>query len=124
DSVVPVSYELKAGQLTVTPDAVGATLGWGKSTTRNMTVKNTGGAPVTVTAGERAGGFRPQALGSGAPLQTVKGHFSPHASKKGPAPSRSQRTAAPSGDAWQTAPNLPETVLGNAVGTYEGKVYS
>ncbi|MFF3255741.1 carboxypeptidase regulatory-like domain-containing protein [Actinacidiphila glaucinigra] len=124
DSVVPVSYKLKAGQLTVTPDAVGATLGWGKSTTRNMTVKNTGGAPVTVTAGERAGGFRPQALGSGAPLQTVKGHFSPHASKKGPAPSRSQRTAAPSGDAWQTAPNLPETVLGNAVGSYEGKVYS
>ncbi|MFJ4844670.1 carboxypeptidase regulatory-like domain-containing protein [Streptomyces sp. NPDC088733] len=124
DSAVSASYKLKAGQLTVTPASVTAGVGWGGSATRNLTVRNTGGAPVTVAVGERAGGFRPQALGGGAPLQTVKGHFSPHASKTGRAPSGARQAAAPSGDAWQSAPELPETVLGNVVGAYQGKIYS
>ncbi|MFJ5213878.1 carboxypeptidase regulatory-like domain-containing protein [Streptomyces sp. NPDC088354] len=125
DSAVSASYQLKAGRLTVTPDPVAATVGWGGSATRNLTVKNTGGAPTTVALGERAGGFRIQALGSGAPLQTVKGHFSPHASKTGrPAVAPRPAAASPSGAAWQTAPSLPEAALGNAVGTYQGKVYS
>ncbi|MFD3453931.1 carboxypeptidase regulatory-like domain-containing protein [Streptomyces sp. NPDC058691] len=124
DSAVAASYKLKAGQLTVTPDPVTATVGWGKSATRNLTVKNTGGAPTTVTLDERAGGFQIQNLRSGAPLQTVKGHFSPHASKTGPAASGRKTVASPSGAAWQTAPSLPEAALGNAVGTYKGKVYS
>ncbi|WTP79743.1 carboxypeptidase regulatory-like domain-containing protein [Streptomyces sp. NBC_00178] len=123
DSAVPVSFKLRAGQLTVNPESVGATVGWGKSAARNLTVKNTGGAPVSVTVGERSGGFHPQSAGAGAPLQTVKGKFSPYASKKGTAPAR-RTPAAPSGSAWQSAPDLPETVLGNAVGTHEGKVYS
>ncbi|MDX3098025.1 carboxypeptidase regulatory-like domain-containing protein [Streptomyces sp. ME19-03-3] len=126
DSTVAVSHTLKAGQLTILPDSVEASLGWGKSATRNLTVKNTGGAPAAVTLDERSGGFHLQALGGGAPLQTVKGSFSPHASMAGPASARREAatTAAPSGSAWQTGPDLPEKVLGNAVGTYEGKVYS
>ncbi len=126
DSTVAVSHALKAGQLTILPDSVEASLGWGTSATRNLTVKNTGGAPATVTLDERSGGFHLQALGGGAPLQTVKGSFSPHASMAGPASARRKAatTAAASGSAWQTGPDLPEKVLGNAVGTSEGKVYS
>lgn len=45
-------------------------------------MKNTGGAPATLTLGERSGGFHMQAAG-GAPLNLVKGTFSPLATKAG-----------------------------------------
>ncbi|WP_431964826.1 hypothetical protein [Actinacidiphila sp. bgisy160] len=51
-----------------------------------------------MTLGERAGGLQSEALRGGVPLQT------------GSAPAGAKRTAAPSGDAWQAAPDLPETV--------------
>ncbi|MFI8005205.1 carboxypeptidase regulatory-like domain-containing protein [Streptomyces sp. NPDC086010] len=124
DGTVPASYKLKSGQLTLNPSSVDATVGWGRSATRDVTVKNTGGAPATVTVGERSGGFHLQSVGTGAPLQTVKGDFSPHASKAGRTPAGHAPAATASGTAWQSAPDLPETTLGNAVGTYEGKVYS
>lgn len=124
DSTVSASYKLTSGQLTLTPDAVDASVGWGNSATRNLTVKNTGGAPATVTVGERSGGFQLQARGAGAPRQTVKGDFSPHATGSGSARTGRKRAATPSGTAWQSAPDLPEATLGNAVGTHEGKVYS
>ncbi|MFI1097919.1 carboxypeptidase regulatory-like domain-containing protein [Streptomyces sp. NPDC020917] len=122
DSAVAADFQLKAGRLQVTPDSVAATVGWGGKTTQQLTVKNTGGAPATLKLGERSGGFKIQA--QGAPLKTVKGTFSPLSDKAHPADGSAQPDPGPSDDAWQTAPNYPNAIMDNAVGTYDGKVYS
>jgi N-acetylneuraminic acid mutarotase len=122
DSAVRANFKLQAGQVTITP-SVSATVGWGKQTVKNLTVKNTGGAPATVKLGEQSGGFQIQA--QGAPLQTVKGTFSPLSSKAHPAaPGSAKPQAAPSDSAWQTAPDFPQSIMDNAVGSYDGKIYS
>ena len=122
DSAVAADFQLKAGRLQVTPASVDATVGWGGKTTQQLTVKNTGGAPATLKLGERSGGFKIQA--QGAPLKTVKGTFSPLSDKAHPADGSAQPDPGPSDDAWQTAPNYPTAIMDNAVGTYDGKVYS
>jgi hypothetical protein len=122
DSVVQAGFKLKAGQVTVDPGTIAATVGWGKQTTKALTVKNTGGAPATVTLGEQSGGFQIQARGA-APQQ-VKGDFSPLSSKAHAAKSTVKPAAAPSDSAWQTAPDVPQDIMDNAVGAYDGKIYS
>jgi hypothetical protein len=123
DSTVSAPFTLQAGQLQVTPSAITASLGWGKSATKNVTVKNTGGAPATLNLSEEPGTFQMLAGGGGAPLQTVKGTFSPHFIKPG---STGTPTAAagPSGSTWQAAPDLPQVSMDNVAGTNDGKVYS
>nr|WP_245791464.1 carboxypeptidase regulatory-like domain-containing protein [Actinacidiphila rubida] len=122
DSTVEADFRLKAGQLAITPASVDATVGWGGTTTKQLTVKNTGGAPATLKLGERSGGFKIQA--QGAPLQTIKGTYSPLSSKAHPSGGGSAPAAGPSDDAWQTAPDYPNAIMDNAVGAYDGKVYS
>jgi N-acetylneuraminic acid mutarotase len=122
DSTVTADFQLKAGRLQVTPGSVDATVGWGGKTSRQLTVTNTGGAPATLKLGERSGGFTIQA--QGAPLKTVKGTFSPLSDRAHPADGTAAPEPGPSGDAWQTAPDYPTAIMDNAVGTYDGKIYS
>ncbi|MFC4032612.1 carboxypeptidase regulatory-like domain-containing protein [Streptomyces polygonati] len=121
DSAVQADFKLKAGQLTVTPASISASVAWAKSTTKPLKVKNTGGAPATLKLGEQSGGFTIQA--KGAPLKTVKGNFSPLADKANTAATTAP-AAGPSDGAWQTAPDFPQSVMDNAVGAYDGKIYS
>ncbi|WSS24512.1 carboxypeptidase regulatory-like domain-containing protein [Streptomyces sp. NBC_01190] len=121
DSAVQANFKLKAGKFTVTPASISATVAWGGQTTKNLTVKNTGGAPATLKLGEQSGGFTVQA--KGAPLQTVKGNFSPLADKGNKATGTAP-AAAPSDGAWQSAPDFPSSIMDNAVGSYDGKIYS
>ena len=124
DSTTQAAFALKAGRLAITPGSVNKTLDWGKQTTQDLTVKNTGGAPATLTLGERSGGFDMQAA-AGAPLNLVKGTFSPLATKAetgtGTQPGV---TADAAGDAWQLAATLPTGLQDNAVDAGGGKVYS
>ncbi|WP_107459384.1 carboxypeptidase regulatory-like domain-containing protein [Streptomyces colonosanans] len=126
DSITQAPFNLKAGKLVVTPGSVDKTLAWGKQGTQDLTVKNTGGAPATLTLGEQVGGFKMQATG-GAPLNLVKGNYSPLAANKADK-SSGDRSAAPAanaaGDAWQPVANLPVTLQDNAVAADGGKVYS
>ncbi|MCX5399968.1 carboxypeptidase regulatory-like domain-containing protein [Streptomyces sp. NBC_00102] len=123
DSVTSKDFSLKAGRLKVTPAAVDAPVAWGGSATKNVTVKNTGGAAATVELSEKTGDFAP-AL-SGAPLISKKGDYSPLSSKS-LAGGASHPAAAPAeaGDAWQTVADLPDTIEDNAVAVDDGKLYS
>ena len=86
DGTVRRDLTLAAGQLKVTPASVAKTVGWGKSASQTVTVKNTGTAPATLTLGENPGGADSEQ--AGAPLHLVKGHYSPlslaaHSAKSG-----------------------------------------
>ena len=145
DGTVSRGLALKAGRLKVTPASIAKTVAWGKSATQAVTVKNTGTAPATLTLGETPGGAVIQQ--AGAPLNLVKGHFSPlslaaHDAKSGAKPvttgtasgglsaaGRATTDAAPAaqgtaGTAWQAVPDLPVATGDNAVATYQGTVYS
>ncbi len=132
DGTVHRNLALDAGRLKVTPASIAKTVAWGKSATQTVTVKNTGTAPATLTLGETPGGAVLQK--SGAPLNLVKGHYSPLSlaarsgavkakpgAKSGASPADAQGTA---GTAWQAVPDLPVTTGDNAVATYQGTVYS
>jgi N-acetylneuraminic acid mutarotase len=127
DGITKLMFPLDAGQLTVTPTSLSASVSQGSHTTRTLTVKNTGGAPATLTLSERPGGFSTNA--QGAPLSTTTGDFSPLAIQPpaaGPSSAASTPPAASpaSGTAWQTSPNLPEGLQDNAVDVHNGKVYN
>ena len=139
DGTVRRNLTLTAGQLKVTPASVAKTVGWGKSASQTVTVKNTGTAPATLTLGENPGGAVIQQ--AGAPLHLVKGHYSPlslaaHSAKSGAKPGAkagarpdsssggatdAQGTA---GTAWQPVPDLPVSIGDNAVAADQGTVYS
>jgi N-acetylneuraminic acid mutarotase len=127
DTVTRTRFALKAGKVTVGPTTLSASVGWGKQITKTVTIKNTGGAPATVTLAERPGSFTTGA--ASAPPQRTAGHFSPLASAHSPAGSAAPPATAPAGSqtaggAWQSAPDLPIATEGNIVDAYGGKVYS
>ncbi|MBM9507646.1 carboxypeptidase regulatory-like domain-containing protein [Actinacidiphila acididurans] len=122
DSAVKADFSLAAGQVTVTPASVDATVPWAGSKTQTVTVKNTGGAPATVKLGEQSGGFKIQA--AGAPLITAKGDYTALSSKAHQVAGATAPAAGPSDAAWAPAPDYPSAIMDNAVGSYDGKVYS
>ncbi|WP_443071144.1 carboxypeptidase regulatory-like domain-containing protein [Streptomyces sp. NBC_01476] len=130
DGTVNRNLKLTAGQLKVTPASIAKTVGWGKTATQKVTVKNTGTAPATLTVGENSGGVVVQQ--AGAPLNLVKGQYSrlslkAQSGKSGAKPgAKAGADASPgaAGDAWQAAPDLPVATGDNAVATYQGTVYS
>ncbi|MCN9242239.1 carboxypeptidase regulatory-like domain-containing protein [Streptomyces sp. RY43-2] len=122
DSTSKADFSLRAGKLTVTPNSVDKTVGWGGKGTQDLTVKNTGGAPASLTLTEQPGGFTQQVKG-GAPLNLVKGDYSPLALGKGQT-SNAAPAADAAGDAWQPMPNLPGAVQDNIGAVFGGKVYS
>ncbi|HEY3479988.1 MAG TPA: carboxypeptidase regulatory-like domain-containing protein, partial [Streptomyces sp.] len=134
DTTVSHHFSLKAGRIKVTPASISKTVAWGKSATQAVTVKNTGTAPATVTLGETPGGAVIDKTG-GAPLNLVKGSYSPlslaaHGAKSGARSTGGATTnAAPhaqgtAGTAWQTLPDLPATTGDNAAVVHNGTVYS
>ena len=133
DGTVRRNLKLTAGLLTVTPGAVDKTVGWGKTATQELKVKNTGSQPATLTLGETPGGSVP--AGKGAPLTLVKGNYtklslakaakaSGKASAKGAAAGTVSAAQPADGDAWQPLPDLPAADGSNAVDSYQGTVYS
>lgn len=125
DSTNRADFGLKAGKLVINPGSVDKTVDWGKAAAQNLTVKNTGGAPATLTLGEQPGGFTMKSTG-GAPLNLVKGDYSPLSAAKADGRGKKESAAAANaaGDAWQPVANLPTTLQDNAVAADGGKVYS
>ena len=140
DGTVRRDLTLAAGQLKVTPASVAKTVAWGKSASQTVTVKNTGTEPASLTLGEKSGGVVIQKTG-GAPLNLVKGHYSPlslaaHSATSGaqsgakagarPHSSSAAATAAQgaAGTAWQPVPDLPVATSDSAVDAYKGTVYT
>ncbi|MFE7393760.1 carboxypeptidase regulatory-like domain-containing protein [Streptomyces sp. NPDC057582] len=122
DTTNKADFGLKAGKLAFTSNSVDKTVGWGAKATQDLTVKNTGGAPASLTLGEQPGGFTQQVNG-GAPLNLVEGDYSPLALSKGKTADAAPAANA-AGDAWQPVANLPGAVQDNIGAVHDGKVYS
>jgi hypothetical protein len=139
-SVTAGNFTLQAGQLTVTPASVSKTAKMGNSATQNLTFKDTGKEPVNVKLSEQSGSFTLQdaaagtgnsATSKGAPLDDVKGTYSPLSAemlaRTDPAALK-QRSAAsqPSDAPWVSIADYPTGIMDNAAATdtATGDVYS
>ncbi|MFF7213728.1 carboxypeptidase regulatory-like domain-containing protein [Streptomyces sp. NPDC008238] len=134
DSAVASTWRLKAGRLSLTTDPIEATAVLGRTTTHQLTVSNTGGAPATLTLAERAGSGGTE---DGAPLRRSAPRRLPSPgadgrdtaqidgrTTRGGGHAPATRGTGPSGDAWKPVADLPAAIMDNAVDTYDGKVYS
>jgi hypothetical protein len=129
DGVATLNLTLQAGQLSITPGSVSATVGMGEVATKHLTFKDTGQAPVTVNLTNNTGGFTILGeRGNGAPVEQVHGTFSPlSAARAKKATGGASRPAAQPYDApWTTVTNYPTAIMDNAVATdtATGLVYS
>jgi N-acetylneuraminic acid mutarotase len=124
DAATAGDVALPAPRIAVTPGSVSKTVNWQGQTTQTVTVKNTGTAPVTANIGERPGSYQPAA--QGAPLQTVKGNYSPERFQPGTTATTTAAKPAttPYAPPWTTVADYPTTIMDNGVATIDGKVYS
>ncbi|MGW1842855.1 carboxypeptidase regulatory-like domain-containing protein [Streptomyces sp. NPDC001966] len=120
------TFALPAPRIAVGPAELSKTVAWKGQGSSTLTVKNTGTAPVTAKIDELPGVHRPAVAQQGAPLQEMKGNFSPLRFR----PGRTTRTATaksaatPNEAPWTTVPDYPVPIMDNAVATIDGKVYS
>jgi hypothetical protein len=118
------AFSLPAPRIAVSPGSVSKTVDWQGQTTQTVTVKNTGTAPVTAKVSEQSGNYQPAA--QGAPLQRVKGEYSPGRFQPGKTATKTATKAAatPYAPPWTTVADYPMTIMDNATATIDGKVYS
>ncbi|MFJ9379558.1 carboxypeptidase regulatory-like domain-containing protein [Streptomyces sp. NPDC101455] len=137
DKVSRFDRTLKAGRLAVGSNALSVSEPLGGSGSRKVTFTNRGQAPLHVNLGEQSTGYTsPDGTSTtasdssaGAPTQRVKGNYSPGPMSSAPSASKSTPsdptvTAATSAGPWTGIADYPGPVMDNAVGTYQGKVYS
>ncbi|WP_323183991.1 carboxypeptidase regulatory-like domain-containing protein [Streptomyces sp. NBC_01221] len=119
------TFALPAPRIAV-PAQVSKTVDWKGRGSSAVTLKNTGTAPVTAEIGKQPGGHQPAATQKGAPLQEVKGHYSPLRFRPGKTTqtAAAKPSATPYAAPWTTVADYPVPVMDNAVATLGGKVYS
>jgi subtilisin family serine protease/N-acetylneuraminic acid mutarotase len=129
DQATDGTFSLPAPRIAV-PAPISKTVDWQGQGSATLTLKNTGTAPVTAKIGELPGGHQPAAAQQDAPLQEVKGHYSPKPFRPGKttqtAAAKPSATpyAAPYAAPWTTVADYPMPIMDNAVATLDGKVYS
>jgi N-acetylneuraminic acid mutarotase len=131
-------WTLKAGDLSVSPGSLSVTQTLGAAKTDKVKFTDTGTEPVQVQLNDQSSGFTPMGVKAGskaalkgAPLEKIKGHYSPAAMvlQKGKARSSTklrEASAAPTDTPWTAIANYPESIMDNAAG-YDpstGNVYS
>ncbi|MEV0811051.1 S8 family serine peptidase [Micromonospora sp. NPDC050200] len=120
------TFALPAPRIAVSPAQFSKTVDWQGQDSAALTVKNTGTAPVTAKIGKLRSGYQPAATQQGAPLQEVKGNYSPLRFR----PDKTTQTAAaepaatPYTAPWTTVADYPVPIMDNAAATIDGKVYS
>ncbi|MFE7323737.1 carboxypeptidase regulatory-like domain-containing protein [Streptomyces sp. NPDC057565] len=119
------TFALPAPRIEV-PAQVSKTVDWKGQGSSTVTLKNTGTAPVTAEIGKQPGSHQPAAAQKGAPLQEVKGHYSPLRFRPGKTTKTAgaEPSATPYAAPWTTVADYPVPVMDNAVATIGGKVYS
>ncbi|MCX4530928.1 carboxypeptidase regulatory-like domain-containing protein [Streptomyces sp. NBC_01669] len=120
------TFALPAPRIEVNPAQLSKTVDWKGQGSSTLTLKNTGTAPVTAKIGEWPGSHQPAAAQKGAPLQEVKGHYSPEPFRPGKTAqtATAKPSATPYAAPWTTVADYPTTIMDNAVATLDGKVYS
>jgi subtilisin family serine protease/N-acetylneuraminic acid mutarotase len=127
-------FRLPAGQLSIRPDEVTATLPVGHSAEHTVTVTNTGSVPAAVELSEgrttfevaRPGGgttAEPQLAGS-APVRRVEGEYSPLALAAAEPLTADRGRYGPPAAPWVDLPAYPTSIMDNTVGELDGRVYS
>jgi N-acetylneuraminic acid mutarotase len=138
NAVTHQDWSLQAGNLSLSANSITATQTLGGSTAKQIKFTDTGTEPVQVQLVNEGSGYTPMGVKAdhgvkadydawfkGAPLERIKGHFTPHATvtrgtKAGP------QQAAPSAAPWTAIADYPEPIMNNTVG-YDpatGNVYS
>jgi N-acetylneuraminic acid mutarotase len=122
------AFNLAAGRVKITPTSIAKTVPWQGTASQVVTVKNTGGAPVNVTLGEQAGGST-LLTAHGAPLNRVKGKYSPRSlhGKDGTvtkATGVKPADGTPADAPWTSIANYPVTIQDNGVVSLNGTIYS
>jgi N-acetylneuraminic acid mutarotase len=124
-----LTFTLKAGRITVTPTSIAKTVGWHGTASQVVTIKNTGGAPATVTLGEVPGGSVLLTQG-GAPVQRIAGKYSPLSLHTAGAKTARKATGVvkasttPSDAPWTAIADFPTPIQDEGVAAYDGKVYA
>jgi N-acetylneuraminic acid mutarotase len=143
NAIIHQDWSLRAGHLSITPGSLSVSQTLGAAKTKNVKLSNDGTEPVQVKLSEQNGGFTPltgQGSGKGAPLQHIKGTFTPDALVKGGGPPDSPkaksgakaahgiqlRQPTPYSPPWTSIANYPSPIMDNAVAydSSSGKVYS
>ncbi|RKR92051.1 subtilisin family serine protease [Micromonospora pisi] len=130
DRVNKANFALKAGRITVSQTTVEANQPYGSTRSTSITLKNTGSAPATVEALQRAGQFEVLAP-KAAPLveRRVSGiskgiHAVPSAGTGGSAPGSPNAEPQATDPAWSRIANAPAQISDNSAVNLGGKVYS
>ncbi|MDX2540386.1 carboxypeptidase regulatory-like domain-containing protein [Streptomyces sp. WI04-05B] len=128
DHATRLDAVLLAGQLAISPAAVDKTVRKGKATTAQVTLRNTGSAPLTVSLTERSGDIPTATTARAAAPQYVPGDFTPDRLTKTKPKTTSTSTSTdvtPAASAWTSLADYPTPVIDNAVATGpDGRVYS
>ncbi|MEY9856978.1 N-acetylneuraminic acid mutarotase [Catenulispora sp. GAS73] len=152
DSVVEHDVTLQAGRLSVGPSSLSVDEELGKKTQWDVTLTNTGRAPLHVTLGEQSGGSTAPVAGAATsdavapnsespngtasapvPLKKVPGNYPTGPAVRSASPDPSALTPAKQAPAiapvadsggWQAIADHPEPIMDNAVGYYQGRAYS
>ncbi|HEY2505791.1 MAG TPA: carboxypeptidase regulatory-like domain-containing protein [Streptosporangiaceae bacterium] len=135
--VTKKNFTLQAGQVTLSNSSLSVTEQLGAVKTKTVTFTDTGTAPVQVKLSEEGGGFTPMAgdtqiTAKGAPLQQIKGTYSPDSAVAAKATSgakagASQHAAStPYDPPWTNVANYPTSIQDNAAAydTDTGDLYS
>jgi N-acetylneuraminic acid mutarotase len=137
DWVTREDWRLGAGRISVSGGPLRVTQPLGQSTTRTVTLRNTGTAPVHVVLNPQDGSYTPDSHpgssgkpGTGAPVRHVGGDFARGSLLAG----KTHGAAVPTGStdattvagatAWTTADALPTPVMDSGTVTLDGKVYA
>ncbi|MFI6060376.1 carboxypeptidase regulatory-like domain-containing protein [Streptomyces sp. NPDC051286] len=120
------TFALPAPRIAVSPAKLSKAVAWKGQGSSTLTLKNTGTAPVTAKIDELPGVYQPAAAQQGAPLQEVKGNYSPLRFRPGKTTqtATAKPSATPYEAPWTTVPDYPVPIMDNAVATIDGKVYS
>jgi N-acetylneuraminic acid mutarotase len=117
DQVTRQDWRLAAGRIGVSGGPLRVTEPLGRSTTRTLTLRNTGTAPVRVVLDPQDGSYTPDShpgapakSGIGAPVRHLGGDF--------------DATTTAGATAWTTTDALPAPVMHNGSTTLDGKVYT
>lgn len=136
DRVTRKDWSLGAGRISVSGGDLRLTQPLGRSTTRTVTLRNTGTAPVHVVLGPQEGSYTPDSrpgdpgdLGTGAPVRHAGGDFTPGpllsgAAHEAAAPAgRAAAATVPGATSWTPADPLPTPAEDSGAVTLDGKVY-
>ncbi|QIY66710.1 kelch repeat-containing protein [Streptomyces sp. RPA4-2] len=136
DRVTQKDWHLGAGRISVS-GGLRATQPLGRSTTRTVTFRNTGTAPVHVVLNPLDGSYTPDShpgnpgkSGTGAPIRHVGGDFTRGSLTTGSthraaaSTSSTDATTATGATAWTTGDALPTPVMDSGSVTLDGKVYA